>query len=420
MKIINICREKVIKFLWKDTLYLNVFIIIIIVYVLFQGAINKEVFHPTNTAYYNYLLDSFSHGRFDIDPPNKYDLSRFNDKWYMYWGPSPALFIAPFYFIYKLEASDKIYGLIAGIANCAIFMLLVNEFSNYFNLKIKKYMKLVCIISFAFASPNFYLSLYGQIWSVYQVISIFYILLFYLFYFKFLNNIKKPFLLIIALIFFTLAWTARFTLIFNGLLLIYPFILLYRERWPNQLKRLFIVVICILFISFVGMLLYNYVRFQNPLELGYKYQIGSERYNNLLHEGKAFSFSYIPHNITYYFLNYASLRLEKPFIIIDHEGNSVFSVYPLLLILFSLVKKYNLKNVNILIVLLCIIVGLTIALLMLYLATGWIQFGSRYFFDVIPILFLISLFAMKKIFPITLLILVLYGIFVNFLGALLF
>lgn len=390
------------------------------IYISFQSVIVKEVFYPTNTAYYNYLLDSFLHGRVDIDPPNKYDLSRFNDKWYMYWGPSPALFIAPFYFIYKLDTGDMIYGIVAGIANCAIFMILVNEFINYFNLKIKHYAKLVCIISFAFSSPNFYLSLSGQIWSINQVISIFYILLFYLFYFKFLNNIKKSFLLIIATIFFTLAWTARFTLIFNGLLLIYPFILLYREGRLDRLKRLFITVAGILIISFIGILLYNYARFQNPLELGYKYQIGSDRYNKKFQEGKTFSFSYIPHNISYYFLNYASLRLEKPFIIIDPEGNSVFSVYPLLLILFSLVKKYSLRNVNILIVLLSVIAGLIITLLMMNLGTGWIQFGSRYFFDVIPILFLISLFAMKKISSIILFTLALYGIFVNFLGTLSF
>src|SRR5262249_22202032 len=125
---------------------------------------------------------------------------------------------------------------------------------------------------------------------------------------------------------------------------------------------------------------------------------------------------YIPHNISYYFLNHLSIRLEKPYINIDREGNSVFSVYPLLLTLFLLIKKYKIKEMHPVIILSCLSVGTTIILLMTMMATGWSQFGSRYFFDVIPILFLLTLFAIRNIHIALLIILFIYGLAVNLLG----
>src|SRR5437660_8149227 len=79
------------------------------IYFYCAAFITHNIFAPTNTDYYNYLLDSFFHGRTNITPPNHFDLSLFENKWYMYWGPAPALLILPFYLVSHLQASDVFY-----------------------------------------------------------------------------------------------------------------------------------------------------------------------------------------------------------------------------------------------------------------------------------------------------------------------
>ena len=78
-------------------------IIVAIVYVIFLLDTHRNL-APTSTAYYNYLLRAFSHGRADVTPPGTYDLSHYAGKWCLYWGPSPVLLILPFYAFSHLQA----------------------------------------------------------------------------------------------------------------------------------------------------------------------------------------------------------------------------------------------------------------------------------------------------------------------------
>jgi hypothetical protein len=57
---------------------------------------------------------------------------------------------------------------------------------------------------------------------------------------------------------------------------------------------------------------------------------------------------------------------------------------------------------------------------MLYLASGYAQFGYRYFFDVLPLLFLLLMFILPSIPMLIQLGLLAYGIFVNFYGTMVF
>jgi hypothetical protein len=64
-----------------------------------------------------------------------------------------------------------------------------------------------------------------------------------------------------------------------------------------------------------------------------------------------------------------------------------------------------------------IVIVLNLSLVMLYFATGWIQFGYRYFFDVIPLLFLLLMFIWQYV-PFSIqMVLLMWGIMVNFCGV---
>jgi len=401
--------------------FCQIFISITLLYIFFVLIINGGLFGQSSRSYYNHLLEAFFHSRLDLVSEINHDLSFFGNKWYLYWGPAPVLFILPFYLFTRLNTSDVFYTVMAGLVNIFVFYFVIEEFSEFFRLKSRRLSQYLILLSFSFASPNFYLSLGGRVWHTYQVIAIFYLLLFLFFYFKFLNRQDRLSFFALSVLFVNLAWLSRYTLIFNLFFLSYPLYLLFKNNRIMFRKALFIffgLTICFVMI-FVS---YNYLRFGDPLETGWRYQVGSERYSPYFKTGKLLSTDFIYHNFTYYFLNHLPVSLERPYLRIDPEGNSVFSVYPILLFLFALFRMKILKEkkTSLFLKVTGLVVGLNLLLLMLNIGTGWVQFGNRYFFDVIPILFLLVLLVIEEIPTLIQLLALIYGFLINILGALLF
>lgn len=388
------------------------------IYVYFAARISGSLFASTDHNYYTYLLDSFLHGRVNVNPPSHYDLSLFQNKWYLYWGPAPVLFVLPFYLISHLQASDILYTLVGGASNVILFYFVMQAFKRYFNISLSLMAEAFLLFSFGLASPNFVLSLNGDIWFTSQIFATTYLLLFYLCFFLFLNTEKLP-LFILAVVFFWLAFLSRYSLVFNGILFLY--MIVHFRLTDRKVPLQFFVSFGVLTLTFVGLgCLYNYLRFGSPLDVGQTYQQGAHRYDAALQSGHYLSLSYVWHNIYYYFLNIVHFQPTHRPVVIDKEGNSVFSVYPALLLLPVLFycRKYVNKKRLIFLGMAAAVVALCIILLMLYFATGWVQFGSRYFFDVIPLLFLSLMFILEYVPNSVQMALLLFGIFVNFYGSL--
>src|SRR3989338_525914 len=393
---------------------------IIAYYISVSLIINGNLFKLSQTPYYNYLLEAFSKNRLDLDPIHKgFDLSNFNGKWYMYWGLSPSLFILPFYLIWGIKSSDILYTLIACTVNIVLFFKIIETVDRYFHLNKSTFIKFFVLINFAIASPNFYLSLAGRIWHTNQIIAATYLLLFLFFYFKYLKNIEKLKFLMISLIFFNLSWLARNTLLTYAILLIYPLIIIFRTKE----KRLFVKSAATIFlISLSAAIIFfthNYLRFNNLLETGLTYQQSAARFRESTGSSNFFSINNIPHNFYYYFINPLNFDSKSPFMKFEAEGNSVFLVYPILiLLLWSLFKK-RVIDIRLKYFLVTCLALLTINLLplMLFFGTGWTQFGNRYFLDVIPILFIVSTVYITRLSPLLAIFLLTYGSVINFLGA---
>ena len=62
------------------------------------AALRQSPFGVTQTAYFNYLADSFLHGQLHLRllPPTLHDLSFFHGRYYLYWPPMPAVVLTPF------------------------------------------------------------------------------------------------------------------------------------------------------------------------------------------------------------------------------------------------------------------------------------------------------------------------------------
>jgi hypothetical protein len=113
---------------------------------------------------------------------------------------------------------------------------------------------------------------------------------------------------------------------------------------------------------------------------------------------------------------------EKPYANINLEGNSVFSVYPVfLLCLLIFQKKYLQENkLRKFLYFSFLVIILNLILLMMYFATGWTQVGSRYVFDIIPLVSLAALVVVKDISKPLLFLLFLNAALINIFGAFIF
>src|SRR5436190_2382914 len=172
-----------------------VFLFICVLYISFSEKLNRNIV-TTPFAYYNFLLDAFFHGYAHIISYVTYDLSLFHGNWYLYWGPAPVLFILPFFTIAGISASDVFYTLFAGIINIFLFYFVLKEAETYFQYTLSFFSELFLIIGFSICSPNFLLSLTGNIWGTSQIVAALYLLLSYFFYFRFLNKKRKIFFLL--------------------------------------------------------------------------------------------------------------------------------------------------------------------------------------------------------------------------------
>ncbi|MCL5784003.1 MAG: hypothetical protein M1142_01445 [Patescibacteria group bacterium] len=390
------------------------------------------------SSYYNFLLDALFRHQLYVNPPNNYDLSLYQSHRYLYWGPAAILYILPYYLISHLQASDTLYTCVAGILNILVFYFLIQEASRYFKIKPSKFIKLILVVSFAFASPNFFLALKANIWFSSQIIATFYLLLFFLCLFKFLNQTQKLSWWWLAVLLVNLAWLTRYTMVFNLLFLTYPLYILYHQR-SQLFKRALLGTGLLLSIFFCGFLMYNFARFNNALETGYRYQQGATRYAIYFRNNQMFSLSNIPHNFNYYFLS-PNIWIKSstfPFVHSDAEGNSIFFVYPILILwLLSLGVAYqSFKHqhffhnffrdpspspVFFFQLITAVTVAFNILVLLLNVGTGWVQFGSRYFLDVTPIIFLSLLFIIDRFPKVLLLWLLAWGLIVNFTGVIFF
>lgn len=378
--------------------------------------LSGNIFAPTHSDYYNYLLDALVHGRVNVTPPFTYDLSWYQGKWYLYWGPAPILLVLPFYVLWGTNASDVIYVLLGGAANVVLIYLCMRETKRYFNITFSPVSDMLLLSSFAFASPNFLLSLVGAIWASSQIFAITFLLLFYFFFFSYLNS-GKQYYIAVSVVSFCLACLSRYSLLFHGLLLIYLF---WDSRMTGRkISRRLIITIGGIVLSFVFLdAFYNYLRFQNILEIGQRFQQGSIRYNSILKNGAILSFGYFSHNIYYYFLNPVHLHIGKYPLQIDPEGNSVLMVYPSLLLcplVFFKYRQFDHKK-RCLVLIVGIAALFTMTCLLLYFATGWMQFGNRYFFDAFPLFFLLLVMVTPYIPEKVQWIVAIWGIGINFLG----
>ena len=106
-----------------------------------------------------------------------------------------------------------------------------------------------------------------------------------------------------------LAVGARPSLLFGVVILLVPVAQSWREPWSRKLSGLMAVTGPILLIG-LGLMLYNFLRFENPFEFGQHYQLNAEH----MVPSKFFSLHYLWFNLRVYFLGSARWSARFPFV----------------------------------------------------------------------------------------------------------
>lgn len=400
-----------------------IFALVLFVYILFAGRFHFSF--PTSIYnYFSYLAEAFLHQSlsFVSTPPYLNDLTVFNEKIYMYWGPTTVLPILPFIVLFGKNISDVLYTAIIAALNPLILYLILINLERIRLVRLLSYQRILLTLFFAFGTVHFYLSINGTVWFTSQIVSIFFLLLAIYFITLFFDSIGTT-RLILASLFYGFAVVSRETLIFNlPIFLTFIFMSYLQNKRKIYLLQNLIIFSLTFTIIFGLNFYYNYLRF------GSFFDNGHSRHNYALHfatdikQFGTFNPAYVTKNLHYMLANIPSMSNNFPYLTFNKEGNSILFTSPLFLIILNIIKKKHWQSINAKLINISIIICSlsTIIFLLNYFSTGWVQFGYRYLLDIIPGLLIILAIVINDV-PMNLTaILFTLSIIINILGSLWF
>ena len=354
------------------------------------STLRDSPFGVTDTAYFNYLADSFLHGQLHLRllPPSLHDLSFFQGKHYLYWPPMPAIVLMPFVAIFGVNFSDIFFTTVLASVNVGIVALLLRAATKEKLIESDEVVRALLVLFFAFGTVHITLAIFGRVWFTAQQIGFFFVSLAYLVALQWKG--KSVFFVTGLLI--ACAMLTRNHLLFVG---IWPVWHLLKKNW-NQNPRpyaSFAVVLVPLLVLGVLFLGYNQVRFESPLELGIRYHQMHPVFVQDYQKYGAFHLHYLPINFFYQYIRYPFPFTEESLM-----GGSLFLLSPVFFYIFpGIVSRY--RSIDTWVLLVSILAAIVPILLLM--GTGWIQFGPRYTFDfTVPLLLLTAQgaqFASRKI-----------------------
>lgn len=315
-------------------LYLAVGILsasIIIIYIWFVS-IGLWTTWPNETSYYDLLATAFAHGQIALEtqpdpalltlenlyePDNRegipvlWDASLYKGKYYLYWGPTPALLLALVKPFYAQPVGDKPLTFVF-ITGTFIFMtLLILELWKKHYLGIPRWAVLLGIAFAGLVNPMLYILIEARIYEAAIISGQFFLIggiywLFTAFY------RLSPTRLFLAGSFFALAVGSRTTLALPIMFLALTTLIWAIKSGQGRAFTLITAFALPLILGAIGYAWYNYARFDSVTEFGLRYQLTS--YNLSASLDETFSLAYVPFNLYKTLFNPLEWRKTFPFL----------------------------------------------------------------------------------------------------------
>lgn len=301
---------------------------------------------PRTNDYYNQLTDAFLHGQVSLlakpdpalitlqDPynfqnrthiPQLWDMSLYKGKYYLYWGPTPALVLLPIKVFFKGVIGDQIlvFSFLSGAFIFATLIILRLYEQLFSNLHWGYVLPGVTLAGFA--NPLPWILNRPGIYEAAIAGGQFFLIAGVFFSFKAIEKERtKLVYLIITSICWGLAIGSRISLIIAilYLLLILALVLVYTTK-EKRGKWEYLFAISIPFmLGLLGLGIYNKVRFESWFEFGHRYQLTGQ--NLYAFYSQVFSTANIPPNIFNYLINPFRALNVFPFIKPEWGGKYIF------------------------------------------------------------------------------------------------
>ena len=347
-----------------------------------------SIFSISEYPYFNYLADALLHGQLylRVIPTNVYDLVFFNENYYLYWPPMPAIVLMPFVTFLGLRVSDFFFNSVIGALNVGIVALLFRELDKRQIITSTITQRGTVVILLAFGSVLFPIALGGTVWMTGQLIGFMFVALAYLFAVSFDSGLA----FFVTGLMIAAAMLTRNNLLFMGL---WPALFLIRSNWKANRKtflRFIGLGLLPILISGMGFLAYNAARFGNPFDLGINYHNMNPIFRNDYKIYGPFNLHYVPINFYYQYIYYPFTKwppTNEMFM-----GGSLFLLSPLFFAffwgLFKEADRFSAWG-------LALSIFLTNIPIITLMGTGWFQLGPRYTLDFTLALLMLVLMGLK-------------------------
>lgn len=348
----------------------------------FMTALTGPLFAHSSFAYYNYLADAFLHGQLHLRvmPPIGLDLSKYQDRYYLYWAPLPAVLLMPFVALFGVQFSDVAFTVVIAALNVGLVALLLRRACQRGVIALSPLQRGILVLFFAFGTVHLTLAPYGRVWFTGQLIAFMCIALAYL------ATLTQRGWAAFALTGLALAGAmlTRNHLVLTG---IWPACYLIYQHWSERWRKLigYALAGVLPIVAGVALLgLYDWLRFGDAFANGIAYHQMHTVFASDYQKYGAFNLHYLPINVFYQYIAYPFPIRESTF-----EGGSLFLLSPVFFGMFWGLAAGRPRWSAWALFATIMVVNIPILLLM---GTGWFQFGPRYTLDfTVPLLLLTAM-----------------------------
>lgn len=377
-----------------------------IVFVVYFGTATKFSFQPKWTLdYFNPMAQSILKGHLDLmNPVDTYDLVQYKFRWYAPWGILPALVVMIPQIVLGRFIPTLYVSLLFASLDIGLVYLLLRRIKDEF-LPLLSYRNiLLFLLLFTFGTTHYYVGTLGSVWHVDQMVSSFFGTLGIFVIFKKKRSNYDYFLSVIS---FGIALIGRATIVLLVLIPATLFVwdnasLFFQRGFLNKLlvlRKGLLIFILPLGIFCLWFFYYNFVRFDNPFEYGYRYIHESQYLAQLRLTHGIISLLNIPRNAWYMLFEIPHISFNNGIKLdINLNGNSIFYLTPPFLAAFlalPIIKHKKKWHLDPYITALWIATIVTIIPSLMIYSSGWMQFGYRYSLDITVSLLLLTIFGTR-------------------------
>ena len=317
---------------------------------------------------------------------------------YMSFPPLPTLLMLPSALISGRAGNDVIPTLLVAAAILPLALLMLRRLAEAALSKRSLHEDLWLVGALAFGSVLFFSSVQGKVWYTAQVVGVALALV----YAWASIGAKRP---VIAGIALGAAALTRTAMAFAVVLFLF-------EWWRTSKDRRTLIRFAVPIVAFaIPAMIYNYVRFGSITEFGHTYldvrqQLQIEKY------GLA-NYHYLARNLAVAFTLLPEWVGQSPWLRVSGHGLAIWVTTPLLLYVVWPREKPPIHRA----------LWLTTAVValpsLLYMNSGWVQFGYRFSLDYLVFLFMLIAIGGRPLGRLAKA-LIIAGVVINLLGALTF